>query len=421
MTRYALYFSPAVGSAWHEAGSAWLGRDAANGEGRPQPQLPGVPRLMMTAMTDEARRYGFHATLKAPFRLAEGFSEAQLIAMVQAFCRRQRPVTLQNVQVKSMGSFLALRPEGPLDDIGALAMRCVSYFDLLRAAPNEAELARRRRSSLTPRQEMLLTRWGYPYVEEEFRFHMTLTDTLDKADADVDYALRRGAEAHFASMIADTPLTIDALTVFREAQPGAPFELWQRFAFDAHCEVPGLPSAGRIFYCVGASGVGKDALLQWVRQHLPSETDTVFARRTITRKAHASEDYDAIDEAAFWQRAADGQFAMVWQANDLCYGIPRSIEADLAAGRDVVINGSREYLPKLLELFPQAQVIWIEADAQKIQERLQARQRESGALLLKRMERGAQFMPPESQTVIRIDNSGSLDNAGNRLLEILQR
>jgi ribose 1,5-bisphosphokinase len=414
MMRYALYFTPAPDSSWLQAGCRWLGRDPATGAELPQPTVAGVPPLMLKKLTSDARRYGFHATLKAPFRLMVGYSESHLVAMAEAFTAIQRPIALEDMRVRPLGNFLALRPTGPMEEITALAARCVSYFDNLRAPPRPAELAKRRNAGMTARQESLMQRWGYPYTEEEFRFHMTLTDSLADIGEHEAHALRKAAEELFGKA---EPLVIDGVTIFREEQPGSPFSLWRRFPFHGRASVSTMPLGGRLFFFVGPSGAGKDTLLQWVRERMPSDADTVFARRTITRPAHSSEAHDPADQDTFSQLAAAGYFSMMWQANELCYGIPRGIEADLKAGRDVVVNGSREFVPRLRELFPQARVIWVEADTGQIRQRIESRKRETGAALLTRLDRVTQFKPTEE--MIRLDNSGPLEVAGQRLLEIL--
>ncbi|MBF8178058.1 MAG: phosphonate metabolism protein/1,5-bisphosphokinase (PRPP-forming) PhnN [Burkholderiaceae bacterium] len=420
MTRYALYYTPANDSPWAQAGSSWLGRHHASPEAVEQVQIPGIPRLLLASLTADARRYGFHATLKAPFRLFEGFTEEHLLQMARAFCTTQKAIVLEEVRVRPLMDFLALQVNGPLDEIGGLAMRCVTYFDLLRAPLTEPELAKRRQAGLTARQSTLLQRWGYPYTEEFFRFHMTLTDALMHADADVIYTIRKAAEQHFAVAAASAPLTIDALTIAREEHPGAPFVEWQRIPFSAQSERASLPISGRIFFCVGPSGVGKDSLLNWVREQCANDEQLVFAQRTITRATQGNEEHEAVDTPTFWRLAASGQFAMVWQANDLCYGVRRGIEADLKAGRDVVINGSRAYVPQLLQAFPDAIVVWIEANENILRERLEARQREEGPALLKRLKRAKEFVPSTQGQVIRLDNSGPLDVAGHKLLDILR-
>lgn len=418
MTRYAIYFAPAPTSLWWRAGCRWLARDPESTEAVAPYPASGLTPDEMARLTSSARRYGFHATLKAPFRLMDGFGETQLLAMAQAFAAAQKPIVLEDTRVRRISDFLALIPAGPLEEIGALAMRCVSYFDLLRAPATPAELARRRQAGLSKRQEVLLQRWGYPHTEEQFRFHMTLSDSLARADAATEDVLRRAAESCFDEAAAHGPMVIDNLAIYREDSPGGPFRLWRRFPFDSRRAESALPACGRLFFFVGASGVGKDTLLRWLEQQSGASGSIVFARRTITRSVHPSEAHEAVDTATFWRQAAAGEFAMMWQANDLCYGIRRGIEADLKAGRDVVVNGSREYIPQLKQMYPDARIIWVEAGSDVIRQRIEARQRESGAALLRRMDRIAQFTPPQSDDVIRIDNSGPLEAAGARLLEV---
>lgn len=187
-----------------------------------------------------------------------------------------------------------------------------------------------------------------------------------------------------------------------------------------------LPAAGRLFYVVGASGVGKDTLLHWLREQFARRTAgsvpaPVFARRSITRAPHPSEAHESIDVTQFWQRVEAGQYALHWQANGLCYGIGRDMEDDLAAGRDVIVNGSREHVPTVLESHPRSMVVWISADAGTIGARLASRQRESGAALALRLARGDQFTPLPDRRIVHIDNSGALDTAGAQLLALLER
>ncbi|MES2106082.1 MAG: DUF1045 domain-containing protein [Pseudomonadota bacterium] len=422
MTRYAIYYAPDQGSAWWSAGCRWLGRDPVTGQDLQQPAVEGIPPLVLQQLSSDARRYGFHATLKAPFRLAEGFNEEHLLHALAAFCAVQTRITVPAPAVLPMGDFLALRTTEESRDISALAMRCVSYFDFLRAPPGDAELNKRRSSQLTQRQEQLLQRWGYPYTEEEYRFHMTLTDKLAGVDADVAYSLRKAAESFFDIA---APLLINGIALFREDAPGAPFALLRRFDFGLRAlehQSHQLPIPGRLFFVVGPSGSGKDDLLRWVRQNPARHKEMVFVQRTITRPALTGEDHESISPEQFWQLAAAGHFAMTWQSYELCYGIRRGFEAELKAGRNVVISGSREFVPKLLQTYQDAQVIWIEADhvllRQRMEDRLQ-RQNGSGPALLKRVQRNVQFSRPEQPEVIKLDNSGSIESAGRRLLDIL--
>ena len=382
-------------------------------------------------LTQHARRYGFHATLKAPFQLAAGFNEAHLLSMAQAFARCQSAIEVRQPTVRALGAFLALQPAVAQSDIDALAMRCVSYFDVLRAPPTADELARRRQTALSPRQEALLLRWGYPYTEEAYRFHMTLTDALsDEASETLSDTLPDTGSSTLATMCAAAqvnftaanlpPLMLDGLAVFRETAPGNAFDLIARMPFSSQATSAALPAPGTLFFLVGASGSGKDTLLRWVASHLPPSSDLLFARRSITRPADAHEDSEALEPAAFWQAAAAGEFAMLWQANDLCYAVRRGIEADLQAGRDVIINGSREYIAQLRQAYPAAEVIWIEAGAEQIRRRIVDRRRESGPALLRRLERVTQFSV-DRDDALRVHNDGTIDQAGEQLLAILTR
>ena len=419
MTRYALYFSPAPGTAWWNAGCSWLGRDAHTGAEVLQPQVDGMTAVQLARLTTDARRYGFHATLKAPFALADGATEVDLAAMATVFASAQQTQLIDDVQVQTMGQFLALRPVHRNAELDSLAQHCVEYFDILRAPASAGELAKRRMAGLSARQDALLTRWGYPYVEEEYRFHMTLTDALKAADAPLMALLHSAARTHFAPAAQVEPLRLNGLTILREETPGAAFSVWLRYPFSSADIQRRQAAGGRLFYVVGPSGVGKDTLLHWTRAKLGHSNNVLFARRTITRPMHDSEVHEALSEEAFLHAASAGHFAMQWQANGLYYGVRRSIDAELLAGRNVVVNGSREYLPQMRALYPDARVVWIEADPAIVRQRLEGRQREVGAILEQRMVRAAQFPAPPAGGEITIDNSSAIEIAGQRLLEVL--
>lgn len=219
--RYAIYFAPASDSPWWHEGCRWLGRD-------PEQRIGGLDAT--TPLRDHARRYGFHATLKAPFRLAEGCDEARLLATADLFASHQASLDVPQPAIRLLGDFLALQATGPVPQISALAQRCVGHFDALRAAPTTAELARRRSAPLTVRQQALLQQWGYPYTEDEFRFHMTLSDSLSGVEPAAAQAMIDGARQVFAGAMA-TPLVVDGIAIFREEEAGAPLQLMARFRF----------------------------------------------------------------------------------------------------------------------------------------------------------------------------------------------
>lgn len=217
--RVALYYAPAVDDPLHGAGSTWLGRDAETNAPRRQPELPGI-----AAITEDARGYGFHATLKAPMRLADGVSWDRFVAEVEALAAGVRPFALPALSVQDIGGFLALREAEPSPALQAFSDICVAGVDLLRAPLTEAELARRRRKPLPPAQEALLTRWGYTYVFGEFFFHMTLTRRLSAEER----AIWWPAAVDFFDPYLEAPRMVTDIALFTQAAEGAPFTIAQR-------------------------------------------------------------------------------------------------------------------------------------------------------------------------------------------------
>lgn len=219
MKRYAIYYAPPPG-AFAQAGAAWLGWDAAAGADAPQPD----PALM--AVTVAPRKYGFHGTLKPPFRLAPGQAASDLSAAVADLAQRLAPVTLPGLQLRHLDRFLALTPEGDEAPLRALAAEVVLALERFRAPLNPAEIAKRRPERLSPRQRALLDLYGYPFVMEEFRFHLTLSDRLAEPQP-----VAAWAEAHFAPHL-PRPFTVDALCLFGEAEDGR-FHLLERHPLTA--------------------------------------------------------------------------------------------------------------------------------------------------------------------------------------------
>lgn len=217
--RYAVYFTPPPEAPLTQAAARWLGRDAFTGQELENLPSPGLSPAEIAAATAEPRRYGFHATLKAPFRLAEGRTEAELIAALEAFSAARSPFAGPRLALASLDGFLALTPAEPSAQLDRLASEAVEAFEPLRAPLTEAEIARRRPERLLPPERANLQRWGYPHVFRQFRFHMTLTDRLTKADHP---RFTEALGARFAPLL-ETPLAVDGVTLFREPSPGAPF------------------------------------------------------------------------------------------------------------------------------------------------------------------------------------------------------
>lgn len=224
--RFAIFAAPGTGSAdatsaaLREKAEQWIGRSVSG-----IPVTPGTPvgwtREEVDAITADARRYGFHGTLKAPFRLAEGRTPGELDAAVARFAAGHAGVVLPRLSLGRLGGFFALVPGTEAAELHALASEVVTGFDCFRAPATEADTARRRPVALTPRQRELLQVWGYPYVLDEFRFHLTLTDRIpDVRRPDVERTLRDW----FAPLLG-ADVAVDALALFTEAEPGAPFRL----------------------------------------------------------------------------------------------------------------------------------------------------------------------------------------------------
>lgn len=174
--RHAIYYAPRAG-AFADAVSAWLGWDAATGRPVPHPDLPDLP-APVADLTRAPRKYGFHGTIKAPFRLAEGVTQGQLTHEIATLAARLPKVELGGLVLARLKGFLALLPDGDDTDLMAMGADVVTTLDPLRAELAPAEIARRKPDRLSPRQRHLLDQWGYPYVMEEFRFHLTLTGDL---------------------------------------------------------------------------------------------------------------------------------------------------------------------------------------------------------------------------------------------------
>ncbi|VTU46723.1 putative phosphonate metabolism protein (plasmid) [Variovorax sp. SRS16] len=228
--RYAAYFAPAVDDAWWRAGSRWLGRDAAQRHALPQPPVPGLADAVQARLTQAPRRYGWHATLKAPFRLAPGVDAGALRERMRALAAGFEPFTLPPLEVCRLDDFLALVPRPMNPAIDAIAAACVKGLQPLAAALPPAELARRRAAGLTPLEDALLLRWGYPFVLERFRFHLSLTGALGDTEPSITEALERTASAWFGDMPA---CRFQSIALFAEAQPGADFVLIEHFQLGA--------------------------------------------------------------------------------------------------------------------------------------------------------------------------------------------
>lgn len=211
--RYALYYAPPDDTDLGRFGEAWLSPEA-----RKAPDWAPDPALWQRATASPAH-YGFHATLKAPFRLAEGRTEAELLAAFARFAQTRRAFEAPPLTVQQFGPYLALVFMQACPQMDDLHRDCVEEFEPFRAPLNSQELAKRQAAGLSPRRAELLERYGYPDVLDQFTFHLTLAGPIDEPALAVVRQLLRGRTGEFAKQ----GLPIDGLCLFKQADASSRF------------------------------------------------------------------------------------------------------------------------------------------------------------------------------------------------------
>ena len=224
--RYAIYYAPASHGELDRFGGHLLGYDAFSGEMLPFPD--GIEQMLpdWRDLTQDPRKYGFHATLKAPMALADGKTEAELLASCAEFAAMPRPIPIIAPVVSAIGDFIAIVPSRPSAELRELAADAVSRFDSFRAPLTAKDRARRNPDRLPPRQRDYLEHWGYPYVMEEFRFHMTLTGRLPAERRETVLAILR---QRFAALDMNS-ITVDRLALFRQSDSSSRFRIVQQYS-----------------------------------------------------------------------------------------------------------------------------------------------------------------------------------------------
>jgi len=162
------------------------------------------------------RRYGFHATLKPPFRLGPGQMPETLSAELAAFCAQRPTARLKDVQIDRMGRFLAITATDDTSAADDLAAATVRHFDSFRAPPTEAEITRHQRPSMSTAQAENLRLWGHPHVTDQFRWHMTLTGRHPAPEM----AHIQAALAPVLAPLLAPPPVINALSLVGEDEAG---------------------------------------------------------------------------------------------------------------------------------------------------------------------------------------------------------
>ncbi|WP_428426656.1 DUF1045 domain-containing protein [Pararhizobium sp.] len=216
--RYTFYFTPPADDPLTDAAARWLGRDAFTGTVlAPDGQRPDG----WESLVAEPARYGFHATLKAPFHLAGGRTEANLLSALDVFAAETPAFTIPRLKIGRLGSFFALVPDGDADALDSFAADVVRAFEPFRAPLSAADIARRKPETLPEPERTYLHDWGYPYVFDAFRFHMTLTGPVPAERQDEVVA---HLDARFSSLIGGA-LPVRGLALFTEPERGAPFTI----------------------------------------------------------------------------------------------------------------------------------------------------------------------------------------------------
>lgn len=236
--RYAIYFTPdPKGTLWR-FGSGVIGYDANSGTDVPLAVPQGFDLAGWALRTGEPRRYGFHATLKAPFYLAAGRSERDLLARVEALAQALACAHVDELELTTIGSFTALVIAGDDSEVRALASEVVTELEPLRAPLTVADRERRLGALLTPRQQLYLDRYGYPSVLDEFRFHMTLTGKLPAGERE---PIRGLLERAFRAALPVGSFSVDHLSVLRQDRRDGRFRLIARFPLGGRKRPPAAP------------------------------------------------------------------------------------------------------------------------------------------------------------------------------------
>jgi putative phosphonate metabolism protein len=222
LPRYAIYFVPSAETEFFRFGSAVLGYDCYTGGSIKRPAIFDAEPELWDGLAAEPRRYGFHATLKAPFNLSPSCREAQIVSALHSFAGLGHTISALTPAVRMLGGFAAIVPAAASPALDELAAKCTTIFDAFRAPMTAQERARRVASGLNQGQVANLDRWGYPYVFSDFRFHMTLTGRIDAERSDDVLAMLQKA---FSRACKDRALAIERISLVRQNDENSPFRV----------------------------------------------------------------------------------------------------------------------------------------------------------------------------------------------------
>lgn len=225
--RVAIFYAPASKSPLAKFGSEWLGWDVENAFEVNHPNIPNLPAPISNIVATP-QKYGFHGTLKAPFNLNSARSLDELRGALHNFGHQTSKFTIGRMKVARLGNFVALIQEDPSDQLQIVASNVVKLFEEFRAPLSEYDIAKRRKANLSPRQDELMLKWGYPYIFDEFKFHLTLTGKLDESDAE---RTKLVLIEHLSSILSNPMEAVD-ICLYGEREDGR-FEIIERYPLQA--------------------------------------------------------------------------------------------------------------------------------------------------------------------------------------------
>ena len=226
--RYAVYFAPRPDTEWCNAGSEWLGRCSSSEQAVHRSFPPSITPEKFIQLTASPSRYGWHATIKAPFVLRADADFIQLKNELSLICSQFKPFKLPRLKVSRLDDFIALTPTGDTTEISRVENACVKQLHRLAAPLPPDELLRRRAAGLSLAKDSMLLKWGYPHVLEYFRFHISLTGPLrDYSELEIQ-SLMNFASEKFDSL---PECQFESLAIFAEPERGENFVLLEHCMF----------------------------------------------------------------------------------------------------------------------------------------------------------------------------------------------
>ena len=225
--RYAIYYAPPPGSQLEHFGRRWLGRDHVTGEPIEPLKLDDIDAAQQMEITRSARHYGFHATLKAPFELAAGREPEELHASARRFAAAREKFEAPPLEIAKISRWVALVLSSTSEAMNELAADCVRDFEDFRAPLSDVDIERRRKSGLSPRQDDQLLAFGYPYIFDDFQFHMTLAGPMESALQDRVRRILQTVSPPFE----ERPFIVDAIAIYEQPSRERPFIQTARLPF----------------------------------------------------------------------------------------------------------------------------------------------------------------------------------------------